>query len=460
MTNKSKIAFFLLAAVSAIFFGLTSLIFVNLVGEHYVYLLSLPILFIIGLFFLADRHLFFAYVVLIRASLDAPFDALKLGNFGLGAALNALVIFIALLTFLEKPVKLNTNLSQMQKSWLIYLTLAFLSLLYSPVFLSSLKVFLIIVSYGSMLYMGLSSVKTDNDLGKWLTIIIYSSAIPVIYGIYSLLIGGGGARFSIEEGLRVQGTFKHPNSLAFYLALVITVSFYTLKAQPLNVSKTLIKMLPFYILALLGMLLMTKTRASWLAVYLFFFVYASFQDRKLLVLVIAAPFLALLIPDVQDRILDLQKGNDYGGGYQRLNSFAWRTSTWKNAISWMTEPRYFTGYGIASFVHFSPRFVMANAFELFETEINAHNVYVQTFFELGILGLLSFLFLIYSNIKTIVSLYAKYKLLIFTVVVLLVEFMFQCLSDNMLDYLVYDWYMWFFVGVAISHTAKYKLVNT
>jgi len=460
MTNKSKIVFFLLAAVSAIFFGLTSLILVNLVGEHYTYLLALPILFIIGLFFLADRHLFFALVVLIRASLDAPFDAMKLGNFGLGAVLNALVIFIALLTFLDKPVRLNVNLNRMQRSWLVYLSLAFVSLLYSPVFLPSLKVFLIIVSYGSMLYMGLSSVKNEGDLGKWLTIIIYSSAIPLAYGLFSLLVGGGGARFSIQEGLRAQATFKHPNSLAFYLALAITVSFYTLKAKPLNVSPKLIKLLPFYIVALLGMLVMTKTRSAWVATYLFFFVYAFFYDRKFLIVVIAAPFLALLIPDVQDRLLDLQKGNDYGGGYERLNSFAWRTSTWRNAIHWMDETRYLTGYGIASFVHFSPKFVMANAFELFETEINAHSVYVQMFFELGILGLLSFLFLIYTNIKTIVSLYARDKLLIFTVVVLLVEFMFECFSDNMLDYLVYEWYMWFFIGVAISHVAKSKLIKS
>lgn len=456
MTNKSKFLFFLLAALTAIFFGLTSLTLINLIGEHYTYLLALPILFIIGLFFLADRHLFFAFVVLIRASLDAPFDAMKLGNFGLGAVLNALVIFIALLTFLDKPVKLDVNLSRMQKSWLIYLSLAFFSLFYSPVFLASFKVFLIIVSYGSMLYMGLSSTKNEGDLGKWLTIIIYSSVIPVAYGLFSLLVGGGGARFSIEEGLRVQATFKHPNSLAFYLALVITVSFYTLKAKPFNVSAKLIKLLPFYILILLGMLVMTKTRAAWVATYLFFFVYAFFHDRKFLIVVIAAPFLALLIPDVQDRLLDLQKGNDYGGGYQRLNSFAWRTSTWKNAIHWMSESHYLTGYGIASFVHFSPKFVMANAFELFQTEINAHSVYVQMFFELGIFGLLAFLFLIYTNLKTIVSLYARDKLLIFTLIVLLVEFMFECFSDNMLDYSVYEWYMWFFIGVAISHVTNPK----
>ncbi|KQT34473.1 O-antigen ligase [Methylophilus sp. Leaf414] len=466
MTSKSKVALFLFASIAAIFFGLASLMMLNLAGQHYNYLLSLPLFFVIAILFFLDRQLFFLLIILTRASLDAPLDSIKLGTFGLGAVLNALVIIIAFLAILEKKPKLTNDLDWVKKSWAIFLILSFISLFYAPKLLPSVKVFLLYVSYSSMLYLGLYLVKSENDFGKWMKAIFYSSVIPVTYGLYCLAFGGqGGLRLSVEEGLRLQSTFNHPNSFSFYLVLIITITFYIYKTKPSYFNTTVLKVLPIYIITLLGLLLMTKTRAAWAACGLFFLLYGLIFERKFLIVLFFASFLALLIPDVQHRLLDLQQGTNWGAtGYERLNSYAWRIKYWTDALHWMSVKHYIQGYGLHSFTHFSTSFGMGNAHHLQTVEINAHSVYVLLFFELGILGLLAFLFIIFSHLKALIKIYSYNKFLVFTVIVVLVEFLFECYSDNMLDYLNFDWYLWFLIGLTLSYVnlsknpSKYKNV--
>lgn len=453
--SKSNAILISLAVLSALFFGLVSLFLTQIFGHRYLYFLALPAAMLMGLLFIFNRYIFFLLVVLSRSSLDVAFNAIKFGSFGLGAVLNALVILIALLTLIEKPLKLDFRIDSIKWAWIIFLGLSGLSLTYAPGFVASLKVFLIYVSYAAMFVLGLTLVKSESDFGKWMKVIILSSIIPVIYGVISLILGGKGVRFSIQEGLRLQSTFPHPNTLAPYLVLVITVCFYLYKTNSRLISPALLKALPFYILILLGLVLMTKTRSAWVACYLFFGLYALFYERKLLILIILAPFFALLIPDVQERVMDLARDNDFGAnGYGRLNSYAWRKQIWANAIGWMSEMRYLFGYGVSSFIHYSTEFGMANAFEKQKFEINAHSVYVQMFFELGILGVMSFIYLIYAHLRTLVSLYNHNKLLVFTVIVLLVEFLFESYSDNMMDYLIFNWYLWFVVGLTLTYVSQ------
>ena len=449
--NKPKALLIFLAIFAALFFGLASLTFVQLINTNYVFLLAPPVVLLIGLLFFFDRYAFFFLVIVTRASLDSAFNAIKLGSFGLGAVLNALVILIALLTLFEKPVKLNIDLSTLKRVWVIFLALAFLSVFYSPSFVPSLKVFLIYVSYASMLVLGLHLVKTPADFDKWIKAIALSSLIPALYCIYSIAFSTGGLKLYRYEGLRLQGTFPHANPFSTYLVLIISVCFYLLKAKSVQIASGVRKFLPLYVLLLIGLLLMTKTRSAWVVSYLFFFMYAVFHERKFLIIVLLAPFFALLIPDVQDRIADLTTGNDFGStGYERLNSFAWRVKIWGDSIAWMNKTHYLFGYGVSSFQQLSQKFAMANAFQTQDFDINAHNIYVQMFFELGIIGLFVLLSLLVTVYKTLLKLYQRDKLLIFTVLAVFTQFVFQSFVDNLLDYLIVEWYMWFLLGISIS----------
>lgn len=451
LKNKTTILLLLLATFSAFFFGLVSIFLIQFVGKHYAILAALPVAMVLGLIFIFNRYVFFILVVLARSSLDSVFNAIKFGSFGLGAVLNALVIVIAVLIIFERPLKYDIKLDQIKLSWLILLMLSFASVFYAPGFVPSLKVFLLFVSYCSMFTLGMHVIQKPDDLAKWMKIIVFSSLIPTIYGLLSMAFGWSGYYLSLNEGMRLQSTFPHPNTYAPYLVIVITVSFYLWRARPAIVSTSFNKFLPLYIMLLCFLLLMTKTRSTWVACYLFFLLYAAFHEKKFLLPVLFAPLLALLIPDVRDRVMDLAQGSDFGSnGYGRLNSYAWRKQVWSDAINWMSKTHYFFGYGLSSFIHYSTNIVRANAFQLQTVEINAHSVYVQLFFELGIFGVLAFLFLLFAHFRTLFSVYYRNKLLIFMVIILLVEFVFMSYSDNMIDYLIYEWYLWFTVGISLS----------
>jgi O-antigen ligase len=453
--NFTKIAFVLFAIFSAMFLGIVSFVFVNMVGKHYSFLFTIPVGMMLCLLFVLNRYFFFSLVVITRASLDPVFDAVKLGSFGLGAVMNALVIVIALMMFLSREKNFTMKIPKLNISWAIFLLLSFISVLYAPNKLTSIKVSLQFVSYAAMFYIGVMLVKTHNDFGKWTRIVLYSSIIPSVYSIYSLLIKNNfGYKLYLGEGMRLLSTTNHPACYAFYLMLIISLCFYLIKVKADFINPTMHKVLPFYLLLLIGFMIMTKSRTGWMACGLYFMLYGFIFERKYLLYILGVSFLALLHPDVQSRLIDLQGGTSFGAtGYERLNSFAWRLKYWADALNWMSPSHYLFGYGVAGFLHHSTDFGMANAFSKQDIEINAHNVYVQLFFEMGAIGVISFISIIASLIFELVKSYSRsHKLLIFTASIITFEYMFAGASDNLLDFLSYIWYHWFILGLILSYT--------
>jgi len=457
--QTSNLVLFFIAAFAAVFFGLVSLVLTQLVGERYFYLLALPLAIVIGFIFLFNRILFLSIVVILRSSLDVVFESIKIGSFGLGAVLNALIILIAILMFLDRDIKIDQSLTRPVKAWFLFISLNLVSLIYTPAFMTGLKGNLSYIAYASMFIIGLCLVKSERDFKKWVILIALSSLVPAIYGIFSLIFSMGGLRYSIGEGLRLQSTFPHPNPFAPYLVFMILICFYIWKDQSFRLSNSVKNILPVYILLLIGLLFMTKTRSAWAACYLMFLAYGLKWDKRILVFVIAAPFFAMFIPEIQERIVDLTINTEYGAsGYGKLNSYAWRKKIWHDSIAWMTPAHYLAGYGIHAFVHHSMDFGWANAFQKADYEINAHNIYVQTFFNLGVIGLSAFLFLFYTCIKALKELYIVNKFLVFITLFSFFQLIMQGYSDNIWDYLVYQSYFWLFMGLSLSYLSYQKKV--
>src|SRR5450830_100513 len=437
-----------IAVLAAVFFGLFSVLFVSLFGEKLSLIVAVPAVMIVGLLFIFDRHLLFMLILVSRSALDPLLDKHNIGGVGVGGVLNALVILIALIALCQKDFKLR---SLVIKTWLPFLSILFIAVSYAPDPVHAVKTFLSLVSNAAMFTIAIYLVNTKADYGRWMRVILLSSVIPVFYGFYDYSTGGV---VYADAGKRVASTFSHPNILAFYLMLMITLSFYFIKSKILQVSPVLRRTLPFYIIIMMVLLLFTKTRSAWIACFAFFALYGLFYERKFLVLVIVTPFLALLIPDMQDRILDLTKGNEVVT-WGTLNSYAWRQYIWRSGLEWMETSRYFLGYGVEAFMHYSVDFFPLAG----NSEVGAHNVYVQLFFDTGILGLLSFVWL-YTNVTYNLSKYYKQnKLMIFCAIMLIGQYMLIAYSDNMLSYLAFNWYFWFLLGAcyAISYHDSKRL---
>jgi O-antigen ligase len=176
-----------------------------------------------------------------------------------------------------------------------------------------------------------------------------------------------------------------------------------------------------------------------------FAAYGLLFERRYLIYVILAPVLALLVPGILDRVVDLASGNEYVQ-YAQLNSFAWRRLMWESGLKWMQADHYLLGYGVDSFKFYSPIFFpLAGG-----VNFGAHSVYVQWLFEVGVLGLLAYLWLFGRLLWILKSMASADKLGAFISISLIVEYLTISVSDNMFAYLAFNWYFWFTLGAACA----------
>ncbi|MFL9923663.1 O-antigen ligase family protein [Herbaspirillum lusitanum] len=427
----------------AVLVGMAVPIFAGMAGDRYARLAALPALFVLAALFAFNRPLLLLMIVLFRASGDIVLETTRVaasGGFspGLGGAINALIILIAFLFVVEKPKRLPFYLVV---PWLLLLAVATCGIVISPDKGPAVKMVLSMFSYFAVFICAFYVVQTPEDFRKLVRLVIWSSVIPAMYAVVSVALNARGGL----SNFRLQSTFGHANILAFYLTLVVSLGLYVVKSPNFKTTQIQRIGLMGYMMFLLVLLLLTQTRSAWIAFFFLFFLYGLMFERRYLLYLIALPILALLIPSVQERIMQLDAGNTVQT-YAKLNSFAWRVLLWKSGFNWMSTARYLTGYGVESFPYYSQVF-----FPLAGTvKWGAHNVYVQWFFDTGIIGMAAYLFVFYRVIKTLVKFYSLDKLGGFLLICAVAEYMIVSASDNLLAYLAFNWYFWLLAGMGCS----------
>lgn len=403
-------------------------------------LVALPASMLFGLMLLYDRRLSLMVIILFRSGADnvLEFTRLSIGSYplGVGGLINGCVILIAILLVLEKPKQAP---AWAFGAWIPFLAVALYGVVVSPVKGDALRLFLSILSYSAMFIAGFHCARDKEEFRKCIKLAVWSSLIPVLYSAVDL-----GLHHS-EAGFRVRSTFNHPNPLAFYITVMIGLAFYLLKSLPKAAPTAHKVCLSLYLVALLGVLALTQTRSAWGATAISFGLYALLFERRYLVYMCILGAVALMIPGVLDRFTDLEQGNTVTT-YANLNSFAWRVYLWQCALDWMRPASYFLGNGFNSFKEYSGLFFPLAG----KMKWGAHSVYVQLMFELGIAGLLTFFWLYIRVLKGLTQLVKFDALAAFSLILVVINFLICCISDNMLDYLSYAWYLWFIVGAGCA----------
>lgn len=434
--HLAVVAILLMAAL----LGLITPAFVGISDGQVSKLVALPAAMLFGLMLLYDRRLSLMVIILFRSSADNVLDLtrLSIGSYplGVGALINGCVILIAILLVLEKPKQAP---AWAFSAWVPFLAVALFGVVVSPVKGDALRAFLAILSYGAMFIAGFHCVSNKEDFRKCIKLAVWSSLVPVLYSAVDL------ALHHSEAGYRVRSTFNHPNLLAFYTTVMIGLTFYLLKSLPKKAPGFHKVCLSLYLVALLGVLALTQTRSAWGATAISFGLYALLFERRYLIYMCMLGAVALMIPGVLDRFTDLEQGNTVST-YANLNSFAWRVYLWQCALDWMRPSSYLLGNGFNSFKEYSGLFFPLAG----KIKWGAHSVYVQLMFELGISGLLTFCWLYFKVFKGLVKLVKTDVLAAFSLILIVLNFLICCISDNMLDYLSYAWYLWFTVGAGCA----------
>lgn len=433
-----------LAALTALLaVGAVVGLFANKYGQHVVLMLGTPLLLPLGFLLFVNPRLLFLILIGTRCALDPVLESAQLGSsFGLGGILNMLLVACA------GMICIQGNKLAMRQSialWTFPILVMILGIVYAPETLPAVKRMIAFTSYFSVFTVGMILTE-EGHIKKLLRVIVFSSILPLLVGVYQFATG------SLAVEGRLASTFTHPNIYAFYCLLVLIVLVYLRRLQqadgepsPGNAEKVA----QWCVLALLLVsIILTQTRSAWLALTLTAFMYGFLFSRKTLIWLFLGLALAALVPAVQDRIVDLFSGNEVIN-YSKLNSFAWRQHIWESGLNWMSTSRYLLGYGIGGFFHYSPDFFPLSG----GREFGAHNVFVERFFDGGLVAVTAF------SIFFIVQLYKAlqlWKYEQFTALVyfgLILSYLTLNASDNVVDYLAYNWYYWVVAG-AFYATAK------
>ncbi|GHC79700.1 hypothetical protein GCM10007320_20800 [Pseudorhodoferax aquiterrae] len=434
-----------LLALAALCVGTGILVTVigDLASSKPVILAALPLLIVLGFTLAISPKALLLAIIVLRGGTNSLFEETRLGPLGgLGAFVNLSVIALTIILLMRNPKRVP---SVAYWIWGPFMLIQFLAVTYAPDPVQQVRLAMAQASTFAMFIVAFQLVDDERSLVDVLRLIVLSSVPVALLTVLAI------ARGDAYEPGRYSGPFPHPNILAFYLVLVIAIVFYLWKrTEALAISWQTIGSVG-YLIVLFGLLLATKTRSAWITATLPFLLYGLFFKRRYLVYLAFAPLLALLIPEFRDRLLDLGQGNEVVQ-YARLNSFAWRQLIWSDGLRWMDPGRYFMGYGAGAFNYFSPVFFsMAGG-----RNWGAHSVLVQLFFDIGVVGVSCYLWLFWKCWTAMRPLYRVDRLLYLIGTAALGAYLLTSMSDNMLSYLIYNWYFWLAAGAVCAYAVRAK----
>lgn len=411
-------------------------------SKNPLFLFALPLVAMFFLLMILNVKVALVLLLLSRGLLDYVLGLTRVDiqgqNIGIGGGINLFVIILAMVLVRQRPGALFEH--AVNKRWIIYLVICAIAVLYAPFRGRGVRLFLNLLSYYCMLTIPFILINRLEDKKFWLKVLFFSTILPVCFANLDLLSGGTDYQ---GIGMRIQGTFPHPNILAFYLVFTITLGFYLLQGHLFSLNRIRKAFLWIYVIDLLILLLATKTRNAWIACWGLFFLYGLLKERRYLFYSLFLSLLALFIPPVRERIFEVLGSADLED-VESLNSFTWRLRLWKDSLLSFRETFLF-GNGLASFEFLVERL------RGWDERAGAHNTYLEVLVETGLLGIVAYVGIYLKLLKTfyikmrgtVAKLSAEYLLLFCYAG----SYAVVCFGDNMLYYLSFNWYFWFFMGV-------------
>ncbi len=426
---------YLLAAVFILFLPLENISKFFLIGSGLVFMLSL----------LNYRFGFFLFLFL-RPLIDFATDQ-RLFSIG-RVNVNLLFVYGGLM-LLFSVIVLVVNQRELKEKkltgmWAMFIAWSLYSLTYSFDIFSSVKELSRYFSIFFSFALGTVLIRKSQDLTKLIKVIIFSSLLPALVALYQFFSGTG----LLEGGInRVYGTMAHPNMLAFYLLLPITLSIFIF----LNVKKTRLESYIYLAIAIFlsFILIYTYTRGAYVALMLIFILIGLLKFRKFLMVAgfgLLLFYLASL--SFQERFNTLFQSDPYG-------SISWRIGLYRDSISYIAEsPIVGQGVGLAEIIIANNR-----DFRLGATQ--PHNDYIRLALDGGVIGMGIYLLLIIMLLLELIRLYKKenrtrLKMLNIFILAFAASLYAMSIGDNILNDTTLEWHFWALVGGLLAAQANKK----
>ena len=236
-----------------------------------------------------------------------------------------------------------------------------------------------------------NNINTKEDFNIFVTFLVIAATLVALYGLYQYKFGVEmedkwvDAVNNPDVKTRVYSVFGNPNILAEYLIMIIPIS-----ASLFWYSKKIHKKAIFLITSLILTiaLVLTLSRGGWVGFAFGIFIFIILIEKKLLLSIIPIVLAGVyfLPQSIVNRILTIGNLGD--------SSNAYRIRLWKITLE-IIRDNWLVGVGFG-YIPFKTTF---------ETYIrtmpayHSHNTYLQTMGEMGILGLIVFIMLIFVLYK-------------------------------------------------------------
>ena len=308
-----------------------------------------------------------------------------------------LTFFIRLIVFNDLPRSRSPVNTYIYMYALVYVISIFTSVSFSGSLKGGMTTALFILF--SMIIS--KSIGSKKQLLGTIYVFVLGGTIVALYGLYQYVFGAAGPSWVDPEmfseiSIRVYSTLGNPNVLAEYLILVIPFAFACL----LHEKNPYLK---FIFLGAFGITILcmvfTFARGSWLALLASAAIFLILLDRRYILLGIAGLIiLYFTLPDViLSRFTSIGNLGDSSSSY--------RMSIWLGSIA-MLKDYWFTGIGPGTdaFNRIYPLYSFNTA-----AAQHSHNLFLQLVCDSGISGLLVFVAMVFSFLRSLCVSFSRVK---------------------------------------------------
>ncbi|MFA5061989.1 MAG: O-antigen ligase family protein [Patescibacteria group bacterium] len=419
---------------------------------------SLDILVFLVIIFIIFQKILGEYFILmlliVRPAIDIWRDftlfSYQSFNFNINAALSTLLLIWSAYFFWKH----RSYLKQIPAiiPWILFLAWCAITLVYSydvaATITETMKAANLFALFGiSYILYSKNGVKFKKDFIKSL---ICAAIIPLAVGVYQFISQTGMNIDDIRN--RIYGTFAHPNIMATFALLLLTVLLHEYPEKH-NIFKNKLSLENAIGIFLLLIIALTYTRIAWIGTAVLLLVVGIIYFKKLvLYLIIGAGLFYLIFYPLNAFLINNFNYNMQSYGIisrltarnEESDSVSWRIDVATKVLP-LIKDRLVLGYGYGSFATVWDN--NKGIQNLWDNTSEAHNDFLKIAFEGGLIGiglyLLIFAALLWEQVKFGIKNNWKNIVFITSIIVYLV----LSLSDNMLHHTPVIWWMWAVWGV-------------